>query len=186
MNESCLIWKSRVIKSQIWIRHCTRVNGHSAWHTWKSFVSYEWGMAQICEVLQHQPVLMGTRGMMMWRDMMTWCDVTWCDVVWRADMMHSYVLLASCIFRMLWCSVLQRIATCRSVLQRVAVCCSVSESCHICKWLRSHIWLSHVTHMLWISHVTHSNESDHIHEWVMSYVRMSHVTYTNESYHTCE
>ena len=47
------------------------------------------------------------------------------------------------------------------------------ESCHTCiRWVTSHTWISHVTHM---------NESCHTYEWVTSYIWMSHVTNMNES-----
>jgi len=65
------------------------------------------------------------------------------------------------------------------------------------RWVTSHIWMSHVTHMnesyhtskwvmshIWMSHVTHLNESRHTSEWVTSHIWMSHVTHMNESYHT--
>jgi len=41
--------------------------------------------------------------------------------------------------------------------------------------VRSHIWVSHVTHI---------NESHHTCEWVMSHARMRHFTHRNESCHT--
>ena len=45
------------------------------------------------------------------------------------------------------------------------------------RWVMSHMWMSHVTHV---------NESCHTCEWVMSHIWMSHVTRMNESCHTCE
>ena len=45
------------------------------------------------------------------------------------------------------------------------------------RWVMSHIWMSHVTHV---------NESRHRYEWVMSHRWISHVTRINESYHTYE
>ena len=64
-------------------------------------------------------------------------------------------------------------------------------------WVMSHIWMSHVTHMIeschtyewvmshiWMSHVTHMNESCHTYEWVMSHTWFRHVTHMNESCHT--
>jgi len=59
----------------------------------------------------------------------------------------------------------------------------VNESCHTCKWVMSHVWMSHVTHM---------NESCHTCEWVMARLKTSPtgkfnslVTHVNESCHTC-
>ena len=64
----------------------------------------------------------------------------------------------------------------------------MNESCHTDKRVLSHIWISHVTHMIqschtdkrvlshtWMSHVTHMNESCHTYEWVMSHIWISHV-----------
>jgi len=66
-------------------------------------------------------------------------------------------------------------------------------------WVMSHIWRSHVTHVIeswrtyegvrahmWMSHVTHMNESCHTCEWVMSHIWRSHVTHVNESWRTYE
>jgi len=50
------------------------------------------------------------------------------------------------------------------------------ESCHTYKWVMSHIWMSHVTHM--DESFTHMNESCHTYGWVMSHIWMSHVTHT--------
>jgi len=67
----------------------------------------------------------------------------------------------------------------------------MDESCHICEWVMSRIWMSHVTYewvmsymnelcRIWVrmSHVTYVNESCHKYEWVMSHI--------NESCHTHE
>jgi len=82
-------------------------------------------------------------------------------------------------------------------------CLCVNASCHTCEWVMStyervmsHVWMSHVTHVIesrhtyewvtshiWISHVTQVNESCHTYEWVMSHVWMSHVTHMNASCH---
>jgi len=35
-------------------------------------------------------------------------------------------------------------------------------------------------------HVTHTNESCHIHKWVMPHIKWSHATHTNGSCHTCK
>jgi len=45
----------------------------------------------------------------------------------------------------------------------------IHEPCHMCEWVTSHIWMSHVTHM-WVRHVTYMNESRHIYERVMSHI----------------
>jgi len=75
----------------------------------------------------------------------------------------------------------------------------MDESCHTCRWVLSHIWRSHVTHVeeschtyewvmshIWMSHATHMNESCHTYEWVMSHTWRSHVTHMDESCHTYE
>jgi len=63
----------------------------------------------------------------------------------------------------------------------------VNESRHVCEWVMSHMWMSHVTHMT-ESCRTYANESCHTCEWVMSNMwishvthLMSHVTHMNES-----
>ena len=53
-----------------------------------------------------------------------------------------------------------------------------NESCHTSKWVKSHTWMSQVTHM---SHFTHMHQSCSIFEWVMSHTKMSQVTHMNES-----
>ena len=76
----------------------------------------------------------------------------------------------------------------------------VDESCNTCGWAMSHIWMSHVTHMvesyhsyewvmshtwmshvthIWMSHVTHMDVSCHTYGWVVSLMWMSHVTHTH-------
>jgi len=83
-----------------------------------------------------------------------------------------------------------------------------------CKWVMSHVWTSHGTHMnglrerwwpttsrahtstcewvmsfmshIWMSHVPRMNESWHTYKWVMSHMWMSHVTHMTESCHTYE
>ena len=76
------------------------------------------------------------------------------------------------------------------------------------EWVVSHIWMRHCTRTIescpciWMSHVTrlilscaiaschtyegvtYTNESCHVHTWVMSRTYMSHVTYIHESCHT--
>jgi len=55
---------------------------------------------------------------------------------------------------------------------------------HICEWVMSHVWMSHVTHVnevmshMWMSHVTHMDESCHV--W------MSRATRVYESCHKDE
>jgi len=56
-------------------------------------------------------------------------------------------------------------------------CIYVNESRNTYEWVKSHIWMSQVTHM---------DESCHTYGWVMSHMWMSHVTHVNESCHTCE
>ena len=73
----------------------------------------------------------------------------------------------------------------------------MNESCHTCDWVMSHMWLSHVTHVIesfplwngvmshvWRSQVTRMKESCNTYEGVMSHIRMNHVTHTKESCHT--
>jgi len=66
----------------------------------------------------------------------------------------------------------------------------VCQSCRKCKWVMSHVCMSHVTHMtrvmthLWMSHVTYMNVSWHTYEWIMSQIPMRHVIYANESCNT--
>jgi len=65
----------------------------------------------------------------------------------------------------------------------------MNQSRHKHKWVMSHIWISHATHIyewvlsphIWISHVTNINESCHIYEWVMPHTWMGHVTHMNAS-----
>jgi len=67
--------------------------------------------------------------------------------------------------------------------------CRVSrtnESCHMYKWVMSHIQIGHMKRMGETSHgpmrhVTHTNASCHTHQCVMSHVCMSDVTRMNES-----
>jgi len=51
------------------------------------------------------------------------------------------------------------------------------EACHVCEWVMSHVWMSHVARM---------NGSCPTYEWVMSHMWMSHVTHMNESCRTYE
>jgi len=64
------------------------------------------------------------------------------------------------------------------------------------EWVKSHIWMSHVTCMnkscpiyewvmshIWMSRVTHMNESCHTYDGVISHIGRSHVTHMNESCH---
>ena len=44
------------------------------------------------------------------------------------------------------------------------------ESSLTCKWVMSHIWISHVANI---------NESCHTYKWVMLHIRISHVTHEN-------
>jgi len=70
-------------------------------------------------------------------------------------------------------------------------------SCHTYGCDKSHIWMSHFTHMdaschtygwvmshIWMSHVTHMDASCHTYGWVMVHIWMSHVTHMDESQHT--
>jgi len=67
---------------------------------------------------------------------------------------------------------------------------------HICEWVMSYVWMSHVTcvnelcHMcervmsrVWMSHVTCVNESCHMCEWVKSHTWMSYATYVQRVGH---
>ena len=51
------------------------------------------------------------------------------------------------------------------------------------EWVIWHVWV--MSHM-WMSHVTHVIESCHTNEWVMLRIWRSMMTYTNESYDTYE
>jgi len=68
----------------------------------------------------------------------------------------------------------------------------MDESCHTCKRVTSHIWMSHVTFRIlrgllgsffhiWMRHVTRMDESCHTCGWIMSHIWKSHVTHMNES-----
>jgi len=48
----------------------------------------------------------------------------------------------------------------------------MNQSCYTHEPVKSHIWISRVTH---VSHVTHMNESSHTYEWVMSHILKCHV-----------
>ena len=69
----------------------------------------------------------------------------------------------------------------------------MNESCYTQKWVKSHIWTSHVTRAnepchtseQFMSHlctiyVTPMDESCHTYRWVMSHIWMSHVTHIDE------
>jgi len=75
----------------------------------------------------------------------------------------------------------------------------MNESCRTYEWVMLHMWMSHVTHMneschtyewvmshIWMSHVTHVDKACHAYEWVTSHIWMSHITRMNESCHTYE
>ena len=81
------------------------------------------------------------------------------------------------------------------------------QDVHTYKWVMSHVWMSHVTHVnesyhTWhvtllirvSAHDTRMNESCLMYEWVMSHVWMSHVSHNTShdlfvhvyTWHTCE
>jgi len=122
----------------------------------------------------------------------------------------SHVTLMSmwCIIRWAWTQVMSNM--------RESHVSYVEESCHTYECVMSHIWMSHVTHVMshvtlmsmwciirwawqWVmsnmrmSHVSYVHESCQIcecvmprWEWLSPYIWMSHATYLNESCHTCE
>jgi len=115
-----------------------------------------------------------------------------CDVqrIWRAMcvtwLIHTYDMTHSCVWH----------DSCTHMLS----CHTYSAPWHhMCEWVMSHRWMSHVifvneschtdewvTSHVWMSHVTQMNESCHMCEWVMSHRWMSHVIRVNESCHTDE
>jgi len=69
----------------------------------------------------------------------------------------------------------------------------VNPDYHTRKWVTSHVWMGHVTHLneschtsewvmshIWLSLVTHMHESWHTSEWVMAHIWMSHGTHRKE------
>jgi len=122
------------------------------------------------------------------------CDMTR-SYVWHDSFIHATWLIRSRDTRIgafwlcaTWLIHMRRVS-CSFVWHDSFIVTHVNESCHTCKCVMSHMWMSHVTHVNVSCHVmshmtsfTHVNVSCHTCEWVMSHMWMRHVTQADHTH----